>query len=178
MLRGALTELNLQRCEIGDQGAVIVATFLKHDECVRRLQFRRCAITPLGCKAIAEALKRNRTVWLLTLKVNPIGIEEKDALLNAFNYNVTVTDFNVLGCGLSVESRAMFKYLTEIRNETLIPDAVRSASLSLIVFRRIIVGAGDLFVFPKEIVKMIAMHVWATRKDPTWIIYSRVKCCK
>jgi hypothetical protein len=44
-------------------------------------------------------------------------------------------------------------------------------ALYLIAARRVtpIADAGILSIFPKEIVKMIAMAVYATRKDPAWI---------
>ena len=67
------------------------------------------------------------------------------------------------------ELHATIRYLAETRNKTLIPAAARQASLFLVAARRKIADAGSLAIFPKEIVKMIAMEVWATRKDPIWI---------
>ena len=66
---------------------------------------------------------------------------------------------------------APIEYLTKTRNRVLIPAAARRASLYLIAARRAtpIADSGILAIFPKEIVKMIAMAVWATRKDPKWI---------
>jgi hypothetical protein len=65
--------------------------------------------------------------------------------------------------------RATIMYLATTRNNILIPGVVRRASLFLIAARRNIADAGILAIFPKEIVKMIAMEVWATRKEPIWI---------
>ena len=63
------------------------------------------------------------------------------------------------------------EYLTQTRNKVLVPAAARRASLYLITARRAmpVADAGDFAIFPKEIVRMIAMAVWATRKDPAWI---------
>ena len=55
------------------------------------------------------------------------------------------------------------------RNTILIPAAVRSAALLLIATRRSIAGAGVFAILPREIVKMISLEVWATRKDRQWI---------
>ena len=73
------------------------------------------------------------------------------------------------GNNITAEQRETFQYLTHTRNKDLIPAAVRRASLYLIAARRIIDDAGALSCFPKEIVKMIAMQLWATRKEPIWI---------
>jgi hypothetical protein len=76
---------------------------------------------------------------------------------------------DVIGNIIAPKARATIEYLAGTRNAILIPAAVRRASLSLIAARRNIAGAGILAIFPKEIVKMIAMEVYATRKDPIWI---------
>jgi hypothetical protein len=72
---------------------------------------------------------------------------------------------------IAPESVATIQYLTQTRNRVLIPAAARRASLYLIAARRAtpIADAGNLAIFPKEIIRMIAMAVYATRKDPAWI---------
>ena len=64
--------------------------------------------------------------------------------------------------------QATIEYLAETRNNFLIPAAVRCASLYLIAARHT-ADSGSLAIFPKEIVKMIAMEVYGTRKDLKWI---------
>jgi hypothetical protein len=132
-----------------------------------------CNIGLHGVKAIAESLKHNQTLEEMYLFLNPIGGKGAEALIEALNYNVcmgflTVTDESV-GPKLQSKLQATMKYLTETRNQILIPAAVRRASLYLIAARRNIADAGNLAMFPNEIVKMIAMDVYATRKDPIWI---------
>jgi hypothetical protein len=142
---------------------------LKHDETVNRLYLLSCKIGNLGAKAIAEALKHNETVEFLELSENHIGDDGAEELIDALSSNVFIGCLPVWSNKLAPEARAVIKYLTETRNKILIPAAVRCASLSLIAARRNIADAGNFAIFPKEIVKMIAMEVYATRKDPIWI---------
>lgn len=80
-----------------------------------------------------------------------------------------MTNLWVSGSVASLESEATIEYLTQRRNGVLIPEAVRRTSLCLIAFRRRVANTGDLALLPKEIVRMIAMKVWATRQDAKWI---------
>ena len=168
-MRGELTDLNLDDCEIGDDGAEIVADFLKHDETVIGVSLHNCNIGPRGAEAIAESLKHNQTVEYVNLFENPIGDEGAEALIDALSYNVCMKWLSVFTNMIAPKLEATITYLTEARNEILIPAAVRRASLSLIAARRHIADAGNLAIIPKEIVKMIAMEVWATRREPVWI---------
>ena len=166
--------MNLSYCEIGDDdsdGAVKVAAFIKVDDTVEEVDLYRSNIGPRGAKAIADAMKRNRRVWWLNLGNNQIGDEEADAFIDALSHNVCLMGLLIFGNKISPESEATIEYLTQTRNKTLVPAAARRASLYLIGARRStpISNAGDFAIFPKEIVKMIAMAVWATRKDPKWI---------
>ena len=155
--------------QIGDDGAEIVAYFLKLDGTVRTVLLVSCNIGPRGAKAIAKSLKHNRTVESLYLSFNQFGDEGAEALIEALSHNVRMKVLDMIGISIAPEARAVIKYLTETRNKILIPAAVRCASLSLIGARRNIADAGILAIFPKEIVKMIAIEVWATRTDPIWI---------
>ena len=62
VMRSELLELDLWNCQIGDNGARIVAEFLKDDATIREVYLYECNIGPLGAKAIAEALRHNETV--------------------------------------------------------------------------------------------------------------------
>jgi hypothetical protein len=167
LMHGELTLLELNSCKIGDDGAEIVADFLKHDETVKTVYLYSCNIGPRGAKAIAGALKHNLTLEEMYLVKNPIGDEGAEALIEALNYNVCIKLLYVTET--SPELEASIEFLAETRNKIIIPAAVRRASLYLIGARRNIAGAGILAIFPKEIVKMIAMEVWATQKDSIWI---------
>ena len=166
LMRGELTTINFNACSIGVDGAEIVADFLKHDETVKMVYLGYCKIGPRGAKAIAESLKHNQTVEEMSLFRNEIGDEGAEALIEALNCNVCMKWFHFR---IAQKFQETIMYLTQTRNTILIPAAVRHASLSLIAARRNIADAGNLAVFQKEIVKMIAMEVWATRKEPIWI---------
>ena len=166
---GLTARLYLAFYDIGDCGAEIVAAMLKHNTTVERVYLRRCGIGPLGVKAIAEALLHNTTVELLNLACNTIGVEGADALIATLHRNVCLRDMYLYRVDISPEAKESIQYLVETRNAILIPEAVRRASLCLIAARRTIASAGALSILPKEIVKMIAIQVWATRKEPIWL---------
>ena len=128
-----------------------------------------CNIGPRGVKAIAESLKHNQTVEEMYLFDNQIGDEGAEALIDALRYNLYLHWIYVVNNDIAPKLQATIKYLTETRNKILIPAAVRRASLYLIAARRNTTSAGNLAIFPKEIVNMIAMAVWETRKEPIWI---------
>jgi hypothetical protein len=170
LMRNELKKLNLFNCGIGDDQVVTVAAFIKVDDTLEEVLLYDCNIESRGAKAIADAVKHNK-VWYLGLSSNQIGQEGAEALINALGHNVSITVLYVITYNIAPKSMATIEYLTETRNTVLIPAAARRASLYLIAARRAtpIADAGDLAVFPKEIVRMIAMAVYATRKDPAWI---------
>ena len=169
-MRGMLTELHLAACWIGDDGAKVVAEFLKHDATVVEVYLGDNNIRWRGIKAIAEALKVNQSVEDLSLSDNLIEEDGADALIDAFRNNVCVKNFYFYGNKkVALKSMAALDYMTQTRNGVRIPATVRRVCLYLIAARLNIADAGHLAVFPKEIVKMIALEVWATRKHSDWI---------
>ena len=133
----------------------------------KKVWLHDCSIGLRGVKVIAGALKLNQSVWWLIYSEH-FGDECAEAVLLALDYNVCVRRLHV-GRSTSDEPAAKIKHRTGKRNGFRIPAAVRRACLYLIAARRTPAQAGALAVLPKEIVKMIAMQVWATRKDPIWI---------
>jgi hypothetical protein len=61
-MRGELTDMRLNGRPIGDDGAEIVADFLKHNETLKKMWLMDCRIGSRGAKAIAESLKHNQTL--------------------------------------------------------------------------------------------------------------------
>jgi hypothetical protein len=169
LMRGELVELDVHWCDIGDDGAEIVADFLKHDETVKEVNLVWCEIGTRGVKVIAESLKHNHTVVEMYLSNNQIGDEGTEALIEALSYNACMISLYFPVNNIAPELQATIEYITETRNKILIPAAVRQASLYLIAARRNIADAGLLAIFPKEIVRMIAMKVWTTRNQPIWL---------
>ena len=51
-------------------------------------------------------------------------------------------------------------------------DAARRAALFIIASY----GEGDLAVFNRDMIRLIANEVWKTREDPTWIEAEWIKC--
>ena len=91
------------------------------------------------------------------------GAGVEDAFIEAHQNNVTLTRLQ------GIESPKIASLL--LRNKELIPAAVRRAAFLLIGIRRStdFEGMGDFAVFPKDIVRLIAQTVYATRRDPIWI---------
>ena len=174
-VRGKIVELDLSGCPIGARGAEIIANFLHSNDTVVYVLLWRCQIGSPGVEAIAEALKENRTMEFLAIGVSDIGTGEKSAeiIVDALKHNASLTGLtiDIDGSHVDAELLARIEYLTETRNEILIPAAVRRASLLLVGTRRSLPlsGAGMFSMMPKEIVKMVAMKVWASRRDPIWI---------
>ena len=168
LLRGELTKLDFNWCRIGDDGAEIVASFLRYNETVLEVSLRGCSIASRGVKVIAEALKLNETVRILVLKYNEVGDEDTKTLIHALDYNVCIEELLLpyIPCR---ELEEIVTRIVKFRNGKFVPAAARRASLSLIAARSTISDSGIFAIFPKEIVKMIAMEVWATRNDPIWI---------
>ena len=59
LMQGELAKLHLNGRPIGDDGAEIVADFLKLDQTLKMGYLYSCNIGPRGVKAIAKALKHN-----------------------------------------------------------------------------------------------------------------------
>ena len=167
--RGELMKLFLSYCRIGDDGAEIVAEYLKRSETVSKVYLWSCNIGLRGVKAIAEVLKHSRTIKHLSVGENQLGDESAEELINVLRFNLSLVYVNLWDNNVAPESMAVIEYLTTKRNKILIPAAVRRAALCLIAARHSTGNAGNLASFPKEIVRMIAVKVCATRKDPIWI---------
>ena len=161
-------ELNLNDCQIGDFGAEIVGWFLEHVE-IETVKVHGCGVTPRGTKAIANALESGKTITHLNIENNQLGNEGAEMLIGALAYNTRITLLFVSGNGIAPALAATIGYLVQTRNAILIPTIVCRASLFLIAARRNIAETGILSILPEKVVKMIAMKVYATRKDPVWI---------
>ena len=157
--------LSLNYCGISDDGAIALASLLAHDSHLKGLSLQGDEIEEAGMLALANALKFNRNLRSLTLEHNPgvNGEGVKDAYIEALASNVTLLELRGI-------NSSMIDDLV-LRNNELIPKAVRRAALLLIGIRQSIdiEGMGDFAIFPKDIVRLIAQTVYATRRDPMWI---------
>ena len=173
LMRGEpLKRLNLNDRGIYDIGVVVVAEYLGGNDSVTHVGLWGNRFGPAGARALADLFTRNWTIRNVNISNNQIGNEGAEALIGALNYNVCITEILVHENGISPEIMSRLKYLTETRNNVCVPAAVRCAALYLIAARRRSSNyeeIGQLAIFPKELVKMIAIRVWETRKDPKWI---------
>ena len=169
-MRGKLKTLSFIGCDLGDaEAATTIADFIKSDNVVDHLSLYSTNLSLTGMCAIADALKHNQTVYLVSLTSNwSLHDQGYQMLIDALNHNACIRQVDNDATPIL---RATIDYLTQTRNGILIPAAARRAALCLIAIRR---GPGnermgDFAKFPREIVQMIAVNVYATRTDPIWI---------
>ena len=160
-----LRGLNLSYCEISDDGAIALASLLEHGSQLEDLYLYGNEIGEAGLMALANALNHNRNLQDLYLDFYSGGDGEgiENAFVEALQSNVTLTHLQ------GIESLKIEALL--IRNKELIPATVCRAALFLIGIRQStdFEGMGDFAVFPKDVVRLIAQTVYATRRDPVWI---------
>ena len=161
----SLRTLNLCRCNMADDGALALASLLEDGSPLQSLYLYDNHIEEAGLKALANALQHNRSLQFLSVISNPGvgGKSVEEAFLDALGSNVTLIFLQ------GVELAEVHELL--LRNSEQIPAAVRRAALLLIGIRRStdFEGMGDFAVFPKDIVRLIAQTIYATRRDPVWI---------
>ena len=168
--------LVLHDCSLGDREAVIVADVLRHNTGLKELDLSSNSIGVSGQVALAKALRVNRSLqklWFGSYDKEELDEDVKDAFVDMLCLNVCITD---LGrdpdeIGYEIESNPSLEPLLR-RNRERIPAAVRRAALLLIGVCRFSTnyeGMGDFAIVPKDVVKLIAMEVWATRTDPIWM---------
>ena len=157
---------------IGDEGAAAFAEALKCNNTLIELGLGKNAIGIVGMKALALSLNQNRSLKDLILYQNNIVSNMDMSIAEDVFLNVLVKSNVSLVClegEFSDQSSAIKRRLD--RNNDRIPAVAAQAACFLIGIRRgtNYAGMGDFCVFPKEIVKMIALQVWATRSDPVWL---------
>ena len=157
--------LNLSYCEIFDEAAIALASLLEHGSNLETLYLRDNQIGEAGMKGLANALQSNRNLRHLSIS-GSFGLSEasfESAFIPAFQKNVTLIELE------GIKSSKIEALL--LRNQEIIPAAVRRAALLLIGIRQStdFEGMGYFAVFSKDIVRLIAQTVWATRRDPFWI---------
>lgn len=70
-LNHVLVELDLDGCQLGDEGAAAMAHVLRANRSLRRLRMRRNLVQNDGVKALCDGLERNPSLRLLDLSDNP-----------------------------------------------------------------------------------------------------------
>ena len=164
--RTRIGRLLITYSKISDDGAVALVAFLANDSKLESLSLFGNEIKGAGMKALANALKHNQSMQHLNVDWNPGASEQgvKEAFIDV------LVESNVSLIWLEGMKSSKIAALL-LRNKLEIPAVVRSAALLLIGIRQStdIEGMGNFAVFPKDIVRLIAQTVWATRREPIWI---------
>ena len=161
-----LRKLYLGRCHISTDGVNALSSLLAHGSPLELLSLLDDRIQEAGLMALAKALAHNQKLQRLDLFGNPGGKKKQveDAFIDTLQSNVTLVAIKGLIKSSEIENLLL-------RNKEQIPAVVRCAALLLIGIRQLtnFEGMGDFGVFPKDIVRLIAQRVYATRRDPVWI---------
>ena len=161
--------LDLNGNQIGDEGAIALAEGLQSNSTLETLKISwHNQIGDSGATALGAALTKNTTLTELDLRDLQIGRDGMMSLIEAVRqHNVQLKSLHVQGNWHGAEQ--LVDNLMR-RNKVLV-RFVRKAIRFLIGVRQgsSINGMGDIGRVPKEVVLIIAKHVWATRGDPKWL---------
>ena len=162
--------------------AEIVADYLLYNDTVTEVWLNEHSIRSDGVQLLCYVLSGNQRIVAVGLHQNPlvrraavggdapVGSDAAKALLAMFETNVAIQHLTLYRCQLAEEDVQAIQLLVK-RNRRAIPAAVRRTCLYLIAVRRTLNcdGMGIFGKCPKEIVRLISMHVWETRRDPVWL---------
>ena len=168
--------LCLHDCTLGDREAVVFADVLRHNTGLKELDLIENEIGVSGLVELARALRVNRSLqklWFGPHSGKELEKNAEDAFVDMLGMNICITGLRLDPDlqGEEVVGNLSFKPLLR-RNRDLLPAAVRRAALLLIGVCRPSTnyeGMGVFAIVPKDVVKLIAKEVWATRSDPIWI---------
>ena len=171
LLGGTLEQLTLRWLNFDKNPGLLqtIADFLQIDKTLFLLTFFGCRFSQQSYHILVDALWKNNTLRALNLSQSDFTNDDAEMFLHYLQGNVSIHFFS------ADDERVCEIKLQQIlrncssRNRHLIPAVVRRASLYLIAARKNVATAGFLGWFPKEIVRMIAIKVWASRIDPLWL---------
>jgi Ran GTPase-activating protein (RanGAP) involved in mRNA processing and transport len=96
-----LTDLDLSRNHIGDDGARCIANLLHAKYCLNILNLKANGITSQGCFFLSQAIGTNSTLEHLDLSSNSIGDHGVSDLTRALCFNSTLRQLAVSCCGMT-----------------------------------------------------------------------------
>ena len=96
-----LTQLYIQDSRIGDEGVAAIAEALKTNRSLRVLSLTFSGITARGANALRNMIQENDTLQRLNLSGNNIGDEGLAALLKGLQNSTTLTALNLVGTGIT-----------------------------------------------------------------------------
>eukprot|EP00760_Papus_ankaliazontas_P035219 PhM_4_TR7681/c0_g1_i1/m.74219 len=154
-----LRQLSLWRCHVGDDGAMLVAEFLKYKFKVipeknpwgvEIIELPENSIGPRGAGFIGRMLTPNETVKVLNLDFNPIGDEGAQYLGDGLKWNSTLETLSLQYCGIG-----------PIGGEALGTFVVRSSSVKDLRLRGNPLGPHGV----TQIAHALAKNAYLTRLD-------------
>ena len=112
-----LTELDLSRNFIGDDGAEILTRHLG-DNSLKELNLENCGFTSIGCSMLSDLILTNKSIKHLDLSTNFIGDQGILKLSNALERNKSIRTLGLNMCGITNDGFAKLLDIMEA-NPTL-----------------------------------------------------------
>lgn len=183
ILQGNVTEVHAANYYITTEGVQSIADALKKNTSVTYLNLASNLMGGNGLLVLSEMLKTNTTLNTLNLSGNRMSLLDGtvECLLDALSVNTSLTTLHLHDTYIhsSIISTALMTNITLInvtgvqsnllksllKRNRIIRSKVRSIVLFIIKIR----GEGAFQRFPKEMMRMIAQKVWATRGDCIWL---------
>lgn len=109
-----VSHINLSMNEIGDKGALALASVLKVNKTVTCLNLTDCAIKDMVAEALFKALEANTSIKEINLSYNSITSGGIKALANMLKANNTITKIHLAGNNIGDEGA---KLLAEAVND-------------------------------------------------------------
>ena len=98
-----VTELDISKNKIGDNGIAHIATALQTNTTMRTLNISWCGISDEGAESLARALAVNRSLQDLNISDNEIGDNGIAHIATALQTNTTMTKLHFSQCSISDE---------------------------------------------------------------------------
>eukprot|EP01102_Stenamoeba_stenopodia_P016023 TRINITY_DN5544_c0_g1_i2.p1 TRINITY_DN5544_c0_g1~~TRINITY_DN5544_c0_g1_i2.p1 ORF type:complete len:234 (-),score=59.81 TRINITY_DN5544_c0_g1_i2:136-837(-) len=90
-----LSQLNLYRNKLGDEGATAIAESLRHNRSLQFLFLTTNRIGDNGAIALAQAMEVNKTLRSVNISRNRYGYKGATALVEALKFNSTLQEFDI-----------------------------------------------------------------------------------
>ena len=94
MVNQTLLELIMNDNQIGDDGITAIASSLSNSS-ITLLDVRRCGISVVGVRSLAEAISSNQNIRILWLKYNPITVNGARLIMKAAVDNAVCEDVRI-----------------------------------------------------------------------------------
>jgi len=153
-----LRQIQLYHCRIGNDGAMVLAEFIKtykppsdrNPFSIELLELPECDIGPQGAQCLGRAMTQNESIRVLNLDFNPLGDEGAAHLGDGLRWNSTLETLSLRYCDItSVGAECVAKFI------------IRSSSVKNLSLRGNPLGPVGM----PHIARALAKNAYLTRID-------------